>query len=107
TKITVVDVANLAGMKVVDETYLPGNYSNARRVGGSVRVVLSDAFRWPQGVKWWPEAPANDPDFWNDKGRITAAIDALENANEALIRAYPIEKWLPPGQHVVDGRKVD
>jgi hypothetical protein len=105
TKVTVVDVSRLDAMKVVDEVYLPGGYQNARRIGSSVRAVLSDSFRWPPGVKWWPES--NDPTLWSDKARLGAAIDALENDNEVLIRAWPLSKWLPPAQRVVDGKRVD
>lgn len=107
TKVTVVDVSRLEALAVVDEIYLPGSYSDARRVGSSVRLVLSDSFRWPADMKWYPSAPGNDPNWYSDKGAITAAIDALENENEKILRAYPIEKWLPPGQHVDHGKKVD
>ena len=54
TKVTVIDVADIAAMKVVNEVYLPGNYANSRRIDSSVRIVLSDSFRWPATVKFWP-----------------------------------------------------
>src|SRR3954452_23924899 len=41
TKITVVDVSDLAAPVVQSETYLPGYSAGARRVGSSVRLVLS------------------------------------------------------------------
>jgi len=107
TKVTVVDVKNLEALTVVDEVYLPGNYANARRIGSSVRLVLSDGFRWPSDLKWWPTAPANDGTWWQNDRAVTAAIDALENDNERIIRAYPIDKWLPPGLRVKDGVKAD
>src|SRR6266849_8460233 len=44
TKITIVDIADLAHPSVVEQFYLPGRYNTSRRVGSAVRVVLSDTF---------------------------------------------------------------
>ena len=105
TKITVVDVSNLSSPKVSDEIYLPGYSQGARRVGSSVRLVLSDQVRWPEGLKWWPDY---DPALYQDKSKLDAAIDALENANEAIIRAAPLAHWFPSGQRKLpDGSLVD
>ena len=104
TKITVVDVAKLDAMKVLGEYWMPGNYSNARRIGSSVRVVLSDTFRWPVGIKWWPES--NDPNLWSDAGKLSDALDALKGDNEKLIRAATLDQWLPSGKYAVDGKTV-
>jgi uncharacterized secreted protein with C-terminal beta-propeller domain len=102
-KVTVVDVTNLASPQVVQEHYLPGAYSNSRRIGASVRVVLSDHFRWPSGVKWWPES--YDQSLFNDKSRWEKAIDALIAQNEQVIRAATLEQWLPAGKRrVSDGQ---
>ena len=105
TKITVVDVSDLAQPKAVSEVYLPGYDNGARRVGSSVRLVLSDSVRWPAAVKWWPDY---DPQIWQDKGRWAAAIAAMEDANEAVIRKTPLADWFPPGQRkLADGTVVD
>jgi hypothetical protein len=104
TKITVVDVSTLAAPAVVSELYLPGYPAGARRVGSSVRLVLGDAVRWPEALKWWPD----DPALYADPAAFVAAIDALEDANEAVIRATPIESWFPAGQRKLpDGTLVD
>ena len=105
TKITVVDVSDLAAPAVRSEIYLPGFSAGARRVGGSVRLVLSDSVRWPEGVLWWvPYQPA----IYQDKSKLAAAIDALEDRNEAVIRSTPVEKWFPLGQRKLDdGTLVD
>ena len=95
TKITVVSVADLAAPAVVSEVYLAGSSAGARKAGSSVRLVLSDQVRWPEGIKWWPDY---DPSLYQDKEKLAAAIGALENANESLIRATPVEKWFPPGE---------
>ena len=98
-KVTVVDVANLAAPKVVEQVYLPGSYLNARRVEGSVRLVLSDAFRWPEGVRFYPD------EVFSDKDRMAEVVDALIRENEKLIRARTLEQWLPPGRRVdADGQ---
>ncbi len=43
TKVTVVDVSNLASPRVDDEVYIPGNYAHARRTDGAVRLLLNDS----------------------------------------------------------------
>jgi hypothetical protein len=104
TKITVVDVSTLAAPEVQAELYLPGYSAGARRIGSSVRVVLSDSVRWPEGIRWWPPY---DPVLYQDPVRYIAAIDALENQNEGIIRATPLEKWFPLGERKLgDGTLV-
>ena len=105
-KVTVIDVANLAAPRVQQEYYLPGYYSNSRRIGSSVRVVLSDSFRWPAGVQWWPTS--TDGGLYQDASRFAAAIDELIANNERIIRAASLQDWLPPGKRKLeDGSEVD
>lgn len=105
TKITVVDVTDLSAPTVASEIYLPGYSAGARRVGSSVRLVLSDGVRWPEAIRWWPEY---DPALYQDPNKLEAAIAALEDANEAIIRASPLQSWFPTGQRkLTDGRVID
>lgn len=105
TKITTVDVSDLAAPAVRSETYLPGFSAGARRIGSSVRLVLSDSVRWPPGVLWMPPY---DAAIYQDQSRLAAAISALEDRNEAIIRSTPVEKWFPPGQRKLgDGTLID
>ena len=105
TKITVVGVADLKGPVVQSEVYLPGWSAGARRVGSSVRLVLSDSVRWPEKIEWWPDY---SPGLYQDKAKLIDAIDALEDQNEAVIRSTPIEAWFPHGQRKLsDGTLVD
>jgi hypothetical protein len=105
TKITVVDVSNLAAPKVASELYLPGQSAGARRVGSSVRLVLSDGVRWPMGIRWWPPY---DPALYQNPDRLAAAIAALEDANEAIIRSTPVQSWFPTGQRkLASGTLID
>jgi hypothetical protein len=105
TKVTVVDVSDLAAPKVASELYLPGQSVGARRVGSSVRLVLSDAVRWPEAMRWWP---SYDPALYQNPGKLVAAIDALEDANEAIIRAAPLQSWFPAGQRKLpNGTPID
>ena len=99
TKITVVDVSALAAPAVKSEIYLPGYATGARRVGSAVRLVLSDTVRWPEALKWWPDY---DPGLYQDKSRLVAALAALEDSNESIIRATPIGKWFPASQRKLD-----
>ena len=104
TKITVVDVSDLAAPKVASELYLPGYSTGARRVGSSVRLVLSDGVRWPEAIRWWP----SDPALYEHPDMLAAAIGALEDANEAIIRATPLQSWFPAGQRKLpDGTLID
>jgi uncharacterized secreted protein with C-terminal beta-propeller domain len=104
-KLTVIDVSDLSKPAAVSEVYLPGYPAGSRRVGSSVRLILSDTVRWPEAVKWWP---AYDPRLYEDKARFAAAIDALENANEAIIRATPLQSWFPEGKRkLADGTAID
>ncbi|MCS6912577.1 MAG: beta-propeller domain-containing protein [Myxococcales bacterium] len=96
TKVTVVDVSNLAAPKVTDEYYLPGHYVNSRRIGSSVRLVLSDHFRWPAKVRFYPEYA---PGLWEDKNRLAAALEELKANNEVVIRGQTLEQWLPRSRY--------
>jgi hypothetical protein len=104
TKLTVVDVSNLASPQVLDEVYLPGNYFNARRVQGTVRVLLNDSFRWPRDLKWWPEY---EDGLWDDKEKLKKKFDEMIVSNTKLIRQRTLAEWMPSGwRRRPDGTKV-
>ena len=92
TKLTVIDVTDMSKPRVTGELYEPGSYASSRRIGDSVRVILSDQFRYPLGVQWWPDGPM---EIYQDKGLFDRAVDALEAKNEKIIRDATIEQWLP------------
>jgi hypothetical protein len=103
--VTVVDVSNLASPQVTRAYYLPGNYANSRRVGSSVRLVLSDNFHWPTGLQWWPDW---EEGLYEDKPRLNAKIDQLITQNETVIRNASLADWLPNGKLTqADGTVVD
>jgi hypothetical protein len=105
TKVTVVDVSNLATPKVVDELYMPGNYSNSRRIDGTVRMMLNDYFRWPQGLKWWPDY---EDGLWEDKEKLKKKLDEMMEDNAGLIRERTLAQWLPTGwRKRPDGTRVE
>ena len=96
TKVTTVDVSQLAAPRVVGEQYLPGDYHDARLAGGSARVVLREPFNWPEGLSWYPSFEgAYSP---GRKEELEKAIDALIRENEKLIRARSLTQWLPEGR---------
>jgi len=95
TKVTTVDVSNLASPQVTDELYLPGGYHNARMAGSAVRLLMRDTFRWPAGVRWWPDY---SQDLWQDEARLEKELDALKKPNEQLIRSRTLADWLPEGR---------
>ncbi len=104
TKVTVVNVADMSAPQVVDELYMPGSYFNARRSSGTVRLLLSDSFRWPQGVKFWPDYQEGK---WNDSDWLKRELDKLMDRNERIIRETPLAQWLPSGwRKLPDGTRV-
>jgi hypothetical protein len=93
TKITLVDIRDPRLPRVVSEHWVPGTYLNSRRVGSSVRLVTTTAFRWPQEMTWYPEDAYGQPpwvarDLWDD---------AMED-NERAIRRKTLEYWLAAGR---------
>ena len=105
TKVTVVDVSNMASPQVQDELFLPGSYANARSADGSVRLLLNDSFRWPEGVRFWPEY---EQGLWEDKGRLKKKLDELIVQNEQIIRGKTLKDWLPTGwRKRPDGSRVE
>ena len=105
TKITVIDVTDLSAPAVVSELYLSGYSAGARRVGSSVRLALTDPIRWPEMIRWYPDY---DPALYQDHEKLVAAIGALEDRNEAVIRATKLESWFPLGERKLpDGTKVN
>ncbi len=99
-KVTVVDVSDVTAPKVTRSVYLSGSYSDSRRVGSAVRVVLSSGFNYPTEVRWWPEQLRYDAD---EKTR-NAEIDKLIAHNEALIRGRTLQAWLPAAARVDSGQ---
>ena len=100
-KVTEVDVSDLTNLRVTRETYLPGSYNSARKIDHSVRLVLSDDFNMPPGVKWSPDW---DQNLWNDKPRLRAAYDAIITQNETLIRQQTLADWVPAAKVKVNGQ---
>jgi hypothetical protein len=98
-KATVVDVSNMASMKKVAEYELPGHYNSARKIGSSVRLVLSDDFRFPAEVQFYVDYDQTDyPQFGPPNyAAIAAKYDALIAKNEKLIRAQTLAGWMPSG----------
>jgi len=100
-KVTEVDVSDLTNLRVVKETYLPGHYNSARKVGTSVRLVLSDDFNFPPGFKWGPDW---EEGLWNDKARLKAAYNRIIAQNETLIRSQTLAEWVPAAKVVQNGQ---
>ena len=104
-KITVVDYSDLAAPKVTHEYTLPGTYNNSRRVGESVRVVLSSHFQMPPLVQYWPDNQTNN--WWDDKPLRVSLFNALIDKNEKLIRDQALSDWLPNGKLTTNGVTTD
>jgi hypothetical protein len=105
TKTTIVDVSDVASPRVLGEKYLSGSLSGARRVDSSMRLVLADSMRWPAAVKW--SVDWIPPFSFSDHDAFVAAVNVLEDANEKIIRATPVEEFFPPGQQKLpDGTLV-
>jgi len=98
TQITTIDVSDLSHPKVTAEILLPGSYLSARRIDQRVRLVMSDTLPYPDGLKYWPDLPPGASKDDRDK-----AFDALEAANEALIRGRSLDDWLRKGEVRIPG----
>ncbi|MHB8876142.1 MAG: beta-propeller domain-containing protein [Myxococcaceae bacterium] len=104
-KVTVVDVSDLGNPRVTNQFYLPGQYSNSRRIGSSVRLVLTDSFRFPPKMQWYPEYSQG---LYEDKSRLAKAYDQLIAENTTLIRGQALSDWLPASKvTTADGVSVD
>lgn len=101
-KVTEVDVSDMSNLRVVREVYLPGHYNSARKVGSSVRMVLSDDFNFPPGFKWGPDW---EEGLWNDKARLKAAYNRVIAQNETLIRSQTLAEWVPAAK-IKNGSQV-
>lgn len=91
-RLSVVDVRDVSQPSVTRELYFPGSYVSARRIGSSVRVVLRDSLRYPADIQWYPDLTGIDS---RDAERVRERYEAMKVANEARIRAHPLEGWLP------------
>lgn len=113
-KITVVDASDLGNLKVASEYFLPGSYSNSRRIGDSVRVVMSDDLNFPPAVTWWPQGDIGfNCGGWNnqnckpeDKEKRNKAFDDLIAKNEQIIRDTTLAQWVPAGRLVQNGKST-
>lgn len=99
-KVTEVDVSDMTNLRVLREVYLPGHYNSARKVGASVRLVLSDDFNFPPGFKWGPDW---EQGLWEDKVRLRAAYDKVIRENELLIRQQTLAEWVPAAKIKANG----
>ncbi|AKJ08167.1 beta propeller domain-containing protein [Archangium gephyra] len=104
TKVTTVDVSDLAAPQVTGELYMPGGYHDARLADGSARLVMRDSFRWPVGVRFWPDY---SHDLWEDQARLEKEIDRLMANNEQLIRASSLTQWVPEGRRKLPDGTVE
>ncbi len=98
TELTTVDVTDMSNPKVTAEILLPGSYQSARRIDQRVRLVMSDTFPYPDGIKYWADLPPGASA--DDRNK---AFDALEAANEALIRGRSLDDWLRKGEVRIPG----
>jgi hypothetical protein len=111
TKVTVIDASDIGSLKVVAEHWLPGHYDRSRRVGSSVRVVLTNSFSWPSGVELYPpyELFPSGPDTAEERKKIVAGwIPGAKQRNESLIRGRSLAEWLPSSKRrLASGQLVD
>jgi len=91
-KVTEVDVSNPQNLLVKKETYLPGFYQSARKIGSSVRLVMSNDFNFPEGFKWGPDW---QPGLFDNKARLRSAYNSIIAQNETLIRRQKLADWVP------------
>ncbi len=104
TKVTVVNVADLANPVATQEYFLPGWYNSGRKVGDSVRMVTTDSFHFPPTMQWWPDWQSN---FNTDDNARKQAFNDLIAKNEKLIRDQKLSDWLPAAELTLGGKTVE
>jgi hypothetical protein len=91
TKVTFVDVADLSHLRVTKEYVVPGDYQTARRVGSTVRLVVTGQVE--VSVNTWigwdviSAAPT--------KRALSAKFEELARKNETALRGRTLEQWIP------------
>jgi uncharacterized secreted protein with C-terminal beta-propeller domain len=93
---TVLDVSGSAP-RTLYELEQDGSYLNARRRGSVVRLVSHGGLRQPP-LRYYLERYVSSP------AERRNAYEELRRRNASLIRAQPLEEWLPQRSEVVDGR---
>jgi uncharacterized secreted protein with C-terminal beta-propeller domain len=97
-KVTVLDISDEAQPRVTGEYYLPGSYDTSRRIGSSIRIVSNDFLRYPETVKWYPDATG---EIYLDQANLSAAFDKLIRDNEVAIRSASLDQYLPESRHIL------
>lgn len=98
TKITVVDVTNIASPSVSRELYIEGYFQTGRRIESSVRMVSYGMMDIPN-LHYWPEVPET---FWYQEWNEAAWRTTWQQAifdtithNDEVIYSTPLEDFLP------------
>mgnify|MGYP002407284890 FL=1 len=76
--------------------YLHGQYASSRRIGSSVRLLLSADLQRPEYV--WPE--------YNERGILDSSKNAAKAENARRIRARSLDEWLPNSYATESGHSV-
>ncbi|MBI4612528.1 MAG: beta-propeller domain-containing protein [Planctomycetes bacterium] len=84
-KMTTLDLSDRSNPRVARETYIEGDFVNARRVGTEIELVTS------------ARPPGPELAYWTDWSRepTKADIEALKVENRRRIRAATLADWLP------------
>jgi hypothetical protein len=99
TKLTVLDLANLAAPAVAREIRLSGSLIGARRIGASVHTVVADAPPRVENIQTWPTdlSACADP-----ATKIRRFHELLEDNLERIADSH-VEDWLPSGTDSATG----
>ena len=91
-------MSDLSHPKVTAEILLPGSTSRPGASTTGSGWWCPTPLPFPDGVRYWPDLPPGATTGDRDK-----AFDALEAANEALIRSRTLDDWLRKGEVRVPG----
>lgn len=99
-RVSIIDVSNMRAMRLLSSYDVPGNYVSARKIGESVRIVVTSRFNFPQETEWYPDYSAQSWEmFWSDEAAIASAYDGMMARNEQLIRAQSLGAWVPVARY--------
>jgi len=99
TKLTVVDVTDVASPRVLREIRMTGSLIAARRIGAAVHTVVADQAPAVADLAYWPEGL----DICSNALMKAYAFERLRRQNLEQIRTSEIELFLPGATDSLDG----
>lgn len=109
TKITVVDLSDMANPRVIRELYLEGYYQTSRRIASTVRMVAYSWMNIPE-LMYWPKLPEDYYTIDNETRRDRLWKEGIQQAiekNNAVIETLKLNDLVPRMYEVFSDGEVN